>query len=163
MQLLNPEKASQYIDAVEGERQRSAVLALHLAWLDHSSPLGRAERIEPKTPLDLLILYQAAAATFQDWPPPAPPRGELAPGGRVINQEQAIQRLLSIADEEVRLLASLFARHVIALSATATGEQDLGYCVELFLKCIGDARVIESIASGAISKNSAQLSDPDLW
>jgi hypothetical protein len=163
MQVLNPEKASQYMDIVQGERQRSAVLAIHLAWLDHSSPLGRAERIEPKAPLDLLLLYQAAAATFRDWPLPPAQGGAHPPGGRVINRQQATERLLAVVDEDSRRLASLFAGHVIALSSTATSEQDLDYYVELFLKCIGDKRVIGAIASGAISKNSSQVSDPDLW
>jgi hypothetical protein len=163
IQLLNPDKASYYMDTVHDLRQRSAVLAIHLTWLDHSSPRCRGKCIEPKTPLDLLILYQAAAATFQDWPPLMPPKAEQAPGGRVINQQQASERLLSVADEEIRLLATIFVHHVIALSSTASSEQDLDYYVQLFLKCIGDKRVIRNIASGAIGEHSAQLSDPDLW
>jgi hypothetical protein len=163
MQLLNPDKASHYLDTITGDRQRSAVLAIHLAWLEHSSPLRQKARLDPAAPLDLLVLYQAAAATFQHWPPPAPQGTDLPPGGRVSNRQEASQRLLATADEESRLLASNFARHVIALSATATDEQDLDYHVGLFLDCIADQRVIDSIASGTISKNSAQLSDPDLW
>jgi hypothetical protein len=163
MPVLNPEKASHYFDTVRGERQRSAVLAIHLTWLDHSSPLGRAERLEPQTPLDLLLLYQAAAATFQDWPPPVPEGEGLPPGGRVMNRQQAEERLLSLADEETRLLARTFAGHVITLSSAAASDQDLDYHVELLLKCIRDKRVIGNIVSGAISRNSDQLSDPDLW
>lgn len=163
IQLLNPDKASHYMDTVQGQRQRSAVLAIHLAWLDHSSPGCRGVCIEPEAPLDLLILYQAAAATFQDWPPHMPPKAVQAPGGRLINQQQATERLLSVADEEIRLLANIFARHVVELSSTATNEQDLDYYVQLFLKCICDKSVIRNIASGAISEHSAQLSDPDLW
>jgi hypothetical protein len=163
MQLLNPDKASQYMDTVHDQRQRSAVLAVHLTWLDHSSPRCRGECIEPKTPLDLLILYQAAAATFQNWPPHMPSRAEQASSDRVINQQKATERLPSVADEDIRLLASVFAHHVIALSSTATRDQDLDYYVQLFLKCIQDKRVIDNITSGAISEHSIQLSDPDLW
>jgi hypothetical protein len=163
IQLLNPDRASRYMDTVQDQRQRSAVLAIHLTWLDHSSPRCQGKCIEPETPLDLLILYKAAAATFRDWPPLTPPKAEQAPGSRIINQQQATERLLSVADEEIRLLASIFVRHVIALSSTATSEQDLDYYVQLFLKCISDKSVIRNIASGAISEHSAQLSDPDLW
>lgn len=163
MQLLNPDKASHYLDTVQGQRQRSAVLAIHLTWLDHSSPRCRGECIEPETPLDLLILYQAAATTFRDWPPVMPPHAEHAPGSHVINQQRATERLLSVADGEIRLLASTFAHHVIALSSTTAREQDLDYYVRLFLKCISDKSVIRNIASGSISEHSAQLSDPDLW
>jgi hypothetical protein len=163
MQLLNPDKASYYMDTVQDQRQRSAVLAIHLTWLDHASPRCQGECIEPEAPLDLLILYQAAAATFRDWPPLMPPNAENAPGSLVINQQQATKRLLSVADEEIRLLASIFARHVIALSSTAASEQDLDYYVQLFLKCTRDKSVIHNIASGAISEHSTQLSDPDLW
>jgi hypothetical protein len=162
MQLLNPEKASQYIDTVQGERQRSAVLAIHLTWLDHSSGLGRGERIEPKAPLDLLVLYQATAATFQTWPLPISTEG-LPPDGRVINRQQVADRLSSLTDEEVRRLATAFACQVVALSSSASGEQDLAYCVELFLRCISDKRVIGNIVSGAISRNADRLSDPDNW
>lgn len=163
MQLLNPDKASQYMDTVQDQRQRSAVLAIHLTWLDHSSPRCQGECIKPETPLDLLILYQAAAATFRDWPPLMPPKAGKEPGVRVINKQQATERLLSVADEDIRLLASIFVHHVIAFSSTATSEEDLDYYVQLFLKCICDKRVIANIASGAISEYSTQLSHPDLW
>jgi hypothetical protein len=33
----------------------------------------------------------------------------------------------------------------------------------LFLKCISDKKVIANIVSGAISRHSEQLVDPDLW
>ncbi len=141
----------------------SAVLAIHLTWLDHSSPRCRSDCIEPKTPLDLLILYQAAAATFHEWPPHMPPKVDQRSDGQVINQKRAAERLLSVTDEDIRLLASIFAHHVITLSSTATSEQDLDYYIQLFLKCMSDKRVIDNIASGAISEHSARLSDPDLW
>jgi hypothetical protein len=162
MQLLNPEKASPFLDAMEGERQRSAALAIHLVWLQHSSPLGGAERIEPKTPLDLTILYQAAAATFQEQPAPLSPTA-LPPGGQVMNRQQAVKRLLSLPEGEIRLLATAFAGHVINFSAAAESAQDLDYCLQLFLKCACDTNVIDSIRSGAISRDSDRLSDPDLW
>lgn len=163
MQLLNSGNASHYMDTVQDQRQHSAVLAIHLTWLDHFSPRCQSRCVEPKTPLDLLILYQAAAATFQDWPPHLPLKAEQASSSRVINQEQATERLLAVADEDIRLLANIFVRHVIALASTSASEQDLDYYVQLFLKCICDKSVIHNIASGGISKQSAQLSDPDLW
>ncbi|HEY7325999.1 MAG TPA: hypothetical protein VH592_00055 [Gemmataceae bacterium] len=163
IQSFNSDKASHYMDAVQDKRQRSAVLAIHLAWLDHFASACTSECIEPTIPLDLLILYQAAAATFQDWPPHTPPQTGHASSGHVINQQQANARILSAADEEIRLLASIFAHQVIALSSTATSEQDLDYYVQLFLKCVCDKSVIRNIASGAISEHSAQLCDPDLW
>jgi len=162
MQVLNPDKASHYIDTLRGERQRSAVLALHLTWLDHSSSPARAGTFEPQAPLDMLLLCEAAAATFQDGPAPPPPEG-LPAGGRVINREQAAERLSSVADEETRLYATAFASHVIALSSAAASEQDLDYYLELFLTCIRDKKVIGNILSGAISRNSDRLSDPDFW
>jgi hypothetical protein len=163
IQSLNSDKASHYMDAVEDQRQRSAVLAIHSVWLDHSSSACRREWIKPTTPLDLLILYQAAAATFQDWPPHMPSETEHASSSHVINYQQANARILSVTDEETRLLASIFAHHVIALSSTTASEQDLDYYVRLFLKCVCDKRVIRNIANGAISEHSAQLCDPDLW
>ncbi|HYT87689.1 MAG TPA: hypothetical protein VEL76_03120 [Gemmataceae bacterium] len=162
MQILNPEKASQFMDTVQGERQRSAVLAIHLAWLDHSSSLSCGERIEPKAPLDLPILYQATAATFEEQPAPLPAE-ELPPGGRVMNRQQAAERLSSLPDAGTRLLATAFAYQVIGLSTAAGSEQDLDYYLQLFLKCITDTRVIGNIVSGAIARHSDQLSDPDLW
>jgi hypothetical protein len=162
MQVVNPERALQYLDAVQGERARGAVLAIHMAWLDHSSSLGRAERIESQTPLDMLILYEAAATTFQEGPAPASADG-LPPGGRVMNRRQAGERLSSVADEEIRRLAGAFAAHVIALSSATSSEQDLDYYVALFLECVRDKRVIDAIMSGAISRSSDRLSDPDLW
>lgn len=49
------------------------------------------------------------------------------------------------------------------MSAAAGAEQDLDYYLRLFLQCIGDPAVISNILSGAISRNSDRLKDPDLW
>jgi hypothetical protein len=161
--VLNPAQASEYMDSLRNERQRSAVLAIHLAWLDHSPPPARGERLEPETPLDMLILYQAAAKTFSDWPPRRPTNG-LPVGGRVTNREQALRRIQAIEDEETRLVATVFARHVIDLSKAAEEEQDLNYFVELFLRTVEDHRVIENIVSGEISRHSDKIAaDPDYW
>lgn len=51
------------------EREDSAVSVIHGAWLEHKAPLGRLEHLEPASPLDMLVLYEAAAATFRDWVP----------------------------------------------------------------------------------------------
>jgi hypothetical protein len=163
MNVLNGSKSSEYFDSLVDEREDSAVSVIHGAWLEHTSTLGRLEHLEPMAPLDMLILYQAAAATFKDWAPEADIRGRLLPGGRVINREHAWQHLQSVQDPERAALATKFANQVIALSAQSATEQDLLYYVELFLRSIADKRVIERILSGEISRNDNRLSDPDYW
>jgi hypothetical protein len=163
MQVLNAGQSSAYFDSLVDEREDAAVNVIHAAWLEHSSSLGRLAHLEPDSPLDMLVLYQAAVATFRDWAPKKGQRENLSPGGRVINREQAQQRLLSIADPEAAALASRFANRVIALSTAAAVEQDLNYFVRLFLLSVQDKRVIDGIVSGSISKQSKQLADPDLW
>ncbi len=111
----------------------------------------------------MLVLYQAAAATFRAWAPDANQREELLESGRVINRESARQKLQSITDPEVAALATRFANQVIALSAGAAENQDLCYYVELFLRAVEDKRVIDGIMTGAISRRSKELSDPDFW
>jgi hypothetical protein len=163
MHVLNAGKSSEYFDSLVDEREESAVSVIHGAWLEHSSSLARREHLEPASPLDMLVLYQAAAATFRDWTS-APARAEvLSEGGRVLNREQARQRLLSIPEKQLAALATRFANQVIALSEQAATEQDLEYCVEWFLRGIQDNRVINGILSGSISKQARQLSDPDYW
>src|SRR5438067_1421676 len=125
MNVLNSSKSSEYLDLLIDEREDGAVNVIHGAWLEHSAPLGRLEHLEPMSPLDMLVLYQAAAATFRDWFPGQSPSGELAQGGRVINREQATQRLQSLTDREVAALATRFANQVIRLSDAAAVEQDL--------------------------------------
>ena len=88
---------------------------------------------------------------------------ELSQGGRVINREQAEERLLAIADSQLAALATRFANRVIASSEAADAPQDLSYFVELFLRAVQDKRVIEGIVSGSISRHSRQLTDPDFW
>lgn len=163
MQVLNADKSSKYFDSLVDEREDSAVSVIHGAWLEHSSSLGRLEHLEPMSPLDMLILYKAAAATFRDWAPSTSPREELSRGGRIINREQAEQRLLSITDPEVAALTTRFANRVTALSDAAAAEQDLNYYVELFLRSVQDKQVIDGIMDGSISRHSQQLSDPDFW
>src|SRR5438876_5075629 len=125
MHVLNAGNSSDYFDSLVYEREDSAVSVIHGAWLEHSSTLGRLEHLEPASPLDMLVLYQAAAATFRDWTPGLSPHGELSRGGRVINREQAEQRLQSIAAPQLAALATRFANRVIALSEAAAAPQDL--------------------------------------
>ena len=163
MQVLNAAKSSEYFDSLVDEREDSAVSVIHGAWLEHSSSLGRLEHLEPASPLDMLVLYQAAAAAFRDWTPGTSPPEELGRGGRIINREQAEQKLLSTADAELAALAIRFANRVIALSDGATAAQDLDYYVELFLHAAQDKRVLDGIMNGSISRHAKQLSDPDFW
>src|SRR5437870_1860932 len=134
MQVHNAGPSSAYFDSLMDEREDSAVRVIHWAWLEHSSTLGRLEHLEPASPLDMLVLYQAAAATFRDWTPGRSCHEELSEGGRVSNREQAIQRLQLVTDQELAALATRFANQVIALSDHAAAEQDLSYYVELFLR-----------------------------
>jgi hypothetical protein len=163
MHVQNPGKSREYFDSLVDERDDSAVSVLHGAWVEHTAPLGRLEHLEPASPLDMLVLYQAAAATFRDWTPGTTPSEELSRSGRIINREQAEQRLRSIADPELAELAIRFANRVIALSEGAAAEQDLNYYVELFLRAVPDQQVIDGIMSGSISRHSKLLSDPDFW
>lgn len=163
MHVLNAAQSSDYFDSLVDEREDSAVSVIHAAWLEHSSSLGRLEHLEPTSPLDMLVLYQAAAATFRDWTPGMSPPEKLAQGGQLINREQAEQRLQSIADPNLAALATRFANRVIALSDAAAVEQDLNYYVELFIRAVQDQRVIDGIVDGSISRHNKQLSDPDYW
>jgi hypothetical protein len=163
MHVLNVGKSSEYLDSLVDQREDSAVNVIHGAWLEHSSSLLRLEHMEPTSPLDMLVLYQAAAATFRDWTPGMSHREELSQGGRVINREQTEQRLLSVADPQLAALATRFANRVIAFSEAADVAQDLNYYIELFLRSVQDKRAIEDIMDGSISRHSKQLADPDFW
>ncbi len=163
MPAINDNQAIQFLESLRDERARSAVIAIHIAWLRSSPGVCVSTPLDTDAPLDMEILYKAAAATFQDWPPPATEDSGLPAGGRIVNREKAIERLRSLADDETRLLATIFARQVINLSLQASADQDLEHYVELFLNCIGDKQVIENIVSGVISRHSSQLSDPDFW
>jgi hypothetical protein len=163
MHVQNPTKSREYFDSLVDEREDSAVRVIHGAWLEHKAPLGRLEHLEPASPLDMLVLYQAAAATFRDWVPGARHLEELSETGRVMNRQQAKHKLLSITDPELAALATRFANQVSALAGKAAAEQDLHYYVELFLRAVDDKRVIDGIMSGAISRHSKQLCDPDFW
>ena len=163
MEVLNAERSSKYFDSLADEREDSAVSVIHGAWLVHSSSLGRLEHLEPASPLDMLVLYQAAAATFRDWTPGPWHHEQLSQGGRVINREQAEQKLLAIADPQLAALATRFVNWVIASSEAADAPQDLDYFVELFLRAVQDKGVIEGIVNGSISRHSRQLTDPDFW
>jgi hypothetical protein len=163
MHVLNADKSSAYFDSLDDAREDSAVRVIHWAWLEHSSTHGRLEHFEPIVPLDMLILYKAAAATFTDWKPGETEPETLDQGSRAINWQQAKERLQSIPDAELAALATRFANRVLELSDAATAEQDLNYCVELFLRGVRDKHVLNNIANGSISKDSKMLTDLDLW
>jgi hypothetical protein len=161
--VLNTEKSAQYLDSLVDEREHSAVSVIHGAWLEHSSSLGRMKHLEPSNPLDMLVLYRAAAETFREWSPGHSLDEELSQGGKVINRDRAERVLQSLADHELAALAIKFANRVIALSDSSPVAQDLNYYVELFLNSVQDERVVEGIVSGSISRHSKRLTDPDFW
>jgi hypothetical protein len=163
MHVLNAEKSAESQDSLVDEREDSAVSVIHGAWLEHTSSLGRSEHLEPASPLDMLVLYRAAAETIRDWSPDNSPEEELSQGGRVINRDQAERVLRSVADRPLAVLTTRFANRVIALSEAAADAQDLNYYVELFLHAVRDERAIEGIVSGSISRHSKRLRDPDFW
>ncbi len=157
-------EASLFFDNVRESRQRSAVLVIHLAWLDNSSS-SVADTVLPDTPLDMLILYQAAAATFANWPLPEQSEAtSIPPESRIVNREQAIDRLQSVADPLIARVASQFASNAATLSNEAANPQDIDYFVKLFLYGINnDPLIMDSIISGQIARSSNRLSDPDSW
>jgi hypothetical protein len=164
-QAINSLEGAAYLDDLKEERPASAGIAIHMAWLEHSSSFEfyKSERLLSETPVDMLLLYKAAAATFESWPIALRSR-ELPTGGRVMNLEGAEQRLRSVADPLQARLAFLFMSNVIRMSNQSSFEQDLHYLLELFLRCIQQEGVIERIASGEIKRREAQmLSDPDYW
>jgi hypothetical protein len=163
-QAINSLEAADYLQGLKEERAASAGIAIHMAWLEHSSSFEffKGERLLPETPVDMLVLYKAAAAAFESWPSAVGSR-ELPTGGRVMNLKQAEQRLRSVADPEQATLAFFFMSNVIRMSIQSSYEQDLGYFLELFLRCIKQEGVIERIASGEIKRREAQLADPDYW
>jgi hypothetical protein len=163
-QATNSLEAADYLDRLKQERPASAGIAIHMAWLEHSSSFEffKGERLLPETPVDMMVLYKAAAAAFESWPFAVGNR-ELPTSGRVMNRKQAEQRLRSVADPEQATLAFLFLSNVIRMSIYSSHEQDLCYFLELFLRCIKPEGVIERIASGEIKRREAQLADPDYW
>ena len=85
-QAINSLEGAAYLDNLESERPASAGIAIHMAWLEHSCSFEfyQTERLLPETPVDMLLLYKAAATTFEHWPPSLGIR-ELPTGGRVMN------------------------------------------------------------------------------
>ena len=82
-QAMNSLEGAAYLDGLNDERPASAGIAIHMAWLERSSSFEffKGERLLPETPVDMLLLYKAAAATFEAWPPSSkvvnfPPTGE---------------------------------------------------------------------------------------
>jgi len=147
---LISEGAEDFLEGLEDDRQLSAALAIHMAWLRYSSPIAKGERWVPATPVDMRLLYRAAAATFEEWPPRRQAL-ELPHDGRVLHRDEAERRIRSLADEKITNLAIRFARKAIAFSVEASVEQDLDYLVELCLRAIQDSS-LEAIVTGAVSK-----------
>ncbi len=164
-QAIRSLEGAAYLGDIEEERAASAGIAIHMAWLEHSSSFEffKGERLLPETPVDMLLLYKAAAATFESWPIALGSR-ELPAGGRVMNLGEAERRLRSVADPLQAALAFLFMSNVIRMSSQSSGDQDVHYLLELFLRCIQKDEVIERIASGEIKRKEIQLlADPDYW
>lgn len=161
MDVLNAHEAYAYVDGLTDDRERSATLAVHLAYMDHCSSRTSTDRMVADAPVDLDLLFRAAVATFRDvqigearWP--------ATPIGRVINHEQAERRLSAISNERTLVLASRFVSEVTWLADGSPCEQDLLFLLDLFLITLQRATP-ESIESGEISRASRRLEDPDYW
>lgn len=162
MEVLRVSDASAYLDGLRDDRERSAVLAIHLTWLDNCSSLATNPRVVSQTPIDMLLLYQAAAFAFRV--PLAGDAGLLVSGGKgnVVNRDEAVQRLAIVANSQKAQYARRFLGEVIKLSDGASCEQDLLFFLTLYLLCL-DQYTIDSIISGKVSKASRLLADPDCW
>lgn len=160
MEVLRSVEASVYLDGLRDDRERSAVLAIHLTWLDNCSSLATNPRLVSQTPIDMLLLYRAAGIAFRV--PMAGDAGLLVSGVNVVNHDEAAQRLDAVANSQKVQYARQYLREVIQLSDGASHKQDLLFFLNLFLLCL-DRCTIESITSGKISRGSRQLADPDFW
>jgi hypothetical protein len=162
MELLNIQEAYTYLDGLTDDRERSAALAIHLAFMRHCSSPAEVDQMTADAPLDLLLLYRAAVAAFRE-PPVAGAQEHLSTAGKVINRGPAQQRLEAITDEQMLRPALRFVAEVISHSADSPCEQDLLFFLDLFLLTIGRCSV-EAIESGEISRASRRLlEDPDYW
>ena len=161
MEVLRSVDASAYLDGLRDDRERSAVLAIHLTWLDHCSTLATNPKVVSNTPFDMFLLYRAAANAFRE--PISGSSVLLVPGGgNVVNRDEAVRRLSEIDNSQQAQYASRYLGEVIKLSDEASCEQDLLFFLNLFLLCF-KRFAIDSITSGEISKASRQLADPDFW
>jgi hypothetical protein len=160
MNVLRAAEASAYLDALEGERERSAALAIHLAWLDTCSSRCGREQWAAAAPPDMLILYRAVAEAFASdqavVPDMVPPRG-----ARTLRAEEAFERLRAIPAPEDQY-ARRFVANVVRLSQDATSAQDLVFFLELFMFCVNRCH-ISAILNGSISLDSRRLDAPDGW
>lgn len=163
-QAINSLEGAAYLDNIQGDRAASAGIAIHMAWLEHSSSFEfyKSERLLPDTPVDMLLLYKAMAATFEHWPP-AVEGCKHTSGGQVMNCRKAEELMQSLSDPKHTILATLFVSNVIRFSTETLCEQDLSYLLNLFLRCIQQDGMIERIVSGEIKKMESQLADPDYW
>ncbi|MCI0642306.1 MAG: hypothetical protein L0Y72_14750 [Gemmataceae bacterium] len=153
------------MNEIKEDRPASAAIAIHTAWFNHSSSFEcfKEPRLLPDTPVDMLLLFKVAAATFEQWPP-QPPNRRLPEGGNVTNLDSARNRLQSMPDSLNTTLAWHFLRNVIQLSKQSSCPQDLEYFLELFLRGIAKDGVIDAIASGAISaQQKERAGDLDWW
>ena len=162
MEVLRASEASAYLDGIRDDVERSAVLAIHLTWLDNCSSLAKTDRLAPDTPIDMLLMYRAAANTFRE--PLAGVSGHslVSDSGKVVNRDEATQRLASVTNTQKAQYSQRFLGEIIKLSNEASCEQDLLFFLKLYLLCL-DRCTIDSITSGEISKASRLLADPDFW
>lgn len=160
MEILNAQEAYTYLDGLTDDRERSAALAIHLAYMDHCSSSVGANRIVASTPLDMAILYRATVAAFRLSAVEA--SGPTSSVARVVNREQAERRLTSISDGRHLALASRFVSEVDGLADGSPCEQDLLFFLGLFLRAL-ERCTPEAIESGEISRASRRLEDTDYW
>lgn len=160
MKVLRAAEASAYLDELTDDRDRSAALAIHLTWLDHCSSLSGYVSRTFDRPLDMLLLYQAVVHTFREHSHECskPP----ATSGDVVNWDQANQRLERVVDEQKARYTRCFMSEVARLIAVTSCEQDFGFLVDLFLRCL-ERCPISNILNGEVSKSSRRLADYDFW
>lgn len=147
--FTNQRLAWQYLENLRDDRELSAALAIHFAWMRHSSPFARAEFLQPIGPVDLLVLYRAMVATFNDFPSEPPP---IPMEGNVFNRDIAEIKLRQVQNEQIVRLALCFLGYLSSLSERASEPQDLEYALDIFLRAVQSESVVEGIVTGALSQ-----------
>lgn len=160
------EEARDFAISLRDKRARAALRGVHTLLLESSGtiPLNFLEhRIQPKSALDLRILYTCISHLFSEWSESKREFNQ-CPNAKLTQVAEAREYVSRQKSEREKIAQSNFIAIIFQTEIQGNESIDLLFCCELLHPILSNNKTLDDILSGSAENSAIQLSqDNDAW